>query len=169
MKIRFFLVLFFLILSQKYSFASSSYVLPYPGHMPGNKLYIVDQAIDKVQHFLSFGNISQFKQHLAVSDRYLVEAKTLFEYKQYKLAMTSLQKSDENFVKLYPLLKKSQKQGVNTEDKEKLLTEASVRHREVLIELLLKTPSEFTWEDERSQPVKLQIHKKINNSIKLHR
>ncbi len=168
MKIRLFLVLLFLILSQKNSFASSSYVLPYPGHMPGNKLYILDQAVDTVHNLFSFGNISQFKYRLSLSDRYLVEAKTLFEYKQYKLAMNALLKSDENFVKAYPFLKKAQKQGVNISEKEKLFQEASAKHRETLLELIPKVPREFFWEDENSKPLKLKIHEKIKNSIKLH-
>jgi hypothetical protein len=167
MKIRFFLALFFLILSQTHCFASSSYVLPYPGYMPGNKLYILDHGFDKIQNVLSFGSISQFKRSLALSDKNLVEAKTLFEYGQYKLAINALRESDLHYIKIYPLLKKAQKKGVDISEKEKLLKEASAKHKEILLELRTKVPSEFMWEDEESTPLKLEIHKKIIKSITL--
>ena len=72
------------------AFAQGDYVLPYPGAMPGNRLYTISKIVDYIQSWWSFGNLSQFTYQLSMADKKLVEAKTLFEYKQYLLASDGL-------------------------------------------------------------------------------
>src|SRR3989338_9208325 len=78
--------------------SAAEYILPYPSIMPGNRLYSLLQLKDAFMNFWYFGDMAKVKYNLALSDRYLIEAKTLFEYKQYKLATNSLKKSTEHYV-----------------------------------------------------------------------
>src|SRR3990167_5335496 len=91
-----FIVLFILVLTFRAPtvFAESSYVLPYPAAMPGSIWYEIDLLKEKAYQFLYFGDLSQFAYNLSEADKYLVEAKTLFEYKQYLLGYQALLKSD---------------------------------------------------------------------------
>jgi len=82
----------------------AEYVLPYPSAMPGNKLYRIMRIIDELKKPLYFGSITRYKYHLSLADKYLVEAKTLFEYKQYLLAVDALERSDREFQEATPLL-----------------------------------------------------------------
>src|SRR3990167_6873899 len=87
-------------------YAQSSYVLPYPGEMPGNKVYKLNLIKEKLEKYFYFGNFSQFNYNLKYADKYLVEAKTLFEYKQFLLGDSALKKSDSYFKNLKIILYK---------------------------------------------------------------
>lgn len=128
----------------------AEYVLPYPSFMPGNKMYRVSRIVDKLKEYWYFGNIAKSKYHLALSDKYLVEAKILFEYKQYLLAVDALQRSDDHFKKL-PLYIKNDLQ-------KQTIREASDVHVRVLDELSQILPDEFQWRPERDAPTLLPIH-----------
>ena len=102
------LLVFFLYLSTS-AYAGSTYVLPYPSQMPGNKFYTINQVIEKYLTFWYFGNFGKSYYYQRLSDKYLVQVKTLFEYKQYLLAYKSLLKSNQYFEKIYPYLLSAKK------------------------------------------------------------
>ena len=137
MKMLLFVSLLFIVRS-----VHAEYVLPYPSYMPGNKLYNLTRMIDKIENYWYFGPIAQTKYHLKLSDKYLVEAKTLFEYEQYLLAVDALSRSDSQFSAL---------------SASKIVREAAQKHREVLEALLSAVPSEFIWAPEKTAPTTLDI------------
>jgi hypothetical protein len=161
--------LFFIFTIVSPSLAVSTYVLPYPGIMPGNKLYQLNLIKDTLQGYLVFGDFAQFKYNLHQSDNYLVEAKTLFEYNQYPLAMRALVKSNEYFLKLSLNLSSAKKNGKNIKEKEKIFKDARLKHTEILEKLLLIAPESFIWQDERMPSVNLNIKRKIGNAIKIRK
>ena len=91
----------------------ADYVLPYPSYMPGNKLYKVGRVIDTHKRFWYFGSIAQTKYHLGLSDKYLVEAKTLFEYKQYMLGADALIRSNNEFNEIPHYIAKAKESGID--------------------------------------------------------
>lgn len=157
-----------IVLNVKPVFAQNSgYVLPYPGIMPGNKLYKLNTIIEELEKYFSFGDFSKFKYNLKQADKYLVEAKTLFEYGQYALAVQSLKKSDSYFNNLQPLLVMARKNNKDTSEKKVVLKLASQKHTELLTNLIKELPAEFTWQDEKKLPIRLLIRQELNNSIKV--
>src|SRR3989338_6901280 len=141
---RYYLILFLtflILLFPRNIFAESSYVLPYPSAMPGSIFYKLNLIQEELLRFWYFGDFGQFKYNLAQSDKYLVESKTLFDYKQYLLAYQALQKSDNYYKKIEPNLLSAKSNGKNTADKEKLLREAAEKHIEELEELKITLPS----------------------------
>lgn len=163
MKKLFFLVVLFLFIPN-YALAKS-YVLPYPSSMPGSIFYKFNLVRESVLKFWYFGNFGQFEYNLKESDKYLVEAKTLFEYDQFLLASKALQKSDEYFVKTLPFLISAQKEGKNINQDRELLKEASLKHTQVLSKLEKDTPSSFVWTPEKEKPTTLNIKSKLDDSI----
>ncbi|HUD05207.1 MAG TPA: hypothetical protein VMR59_04460 [Patescibacteria group bacterium] len=165
---RIFVILFLLItllFLTSTSYADSSYVLPYPSTMPGGiyyKLHLVEEALLKYWYFGDFG---QFNYNLKESDKYLVEAKTLFEYNQYLLGFSALEKSDAYFTNTLPNLLKAQNKGENILADSKLLSEAAQKHIEVLTKLKQEIPANFTWSPEKSLPTRLNLKASIDNSI----
>lgn len=146
-------------------FASSSYVLPYPSTMPGNFTYKIHLVWEKVMQYWYFGNFGQFDYNLKESDKYLVEAKTLFEYNQYLLGYSALQKSNQYFTNTLPNLLKAQQTGEDISQKRQLLHEAALKHIEVLQKMLTETPATFTWTPEKTSASNLDIHALINQGI----
>lgn len=148
-------------------FADSEYVLPYPSYMPGNFLYTPRLILSRLSQFVYFGDFGRFKYNLKEADHSLVEAKTLFEYKQYLLASFALKKSDYHFQSIYPSLIQAKKNKKDVSEKEKILKSATAKHMEVLEGLKLKLPEEFIWTPERGAATKINLSKMIGESIRI--
>lgn len=156
---------FFFFFSSSFSvFANSSYVLPYPSTMPGSFSYKIHQAVEKIEQYWYFGNFGQFTYNLEKSNKYLVEAKTLFEYRQYLLGYNALEKSNTYFKQIPRYLGKAEKEGKDISEKRALLVQAAKKHREVLEKMKKETPSRFIWVAEKSLPVALDIHPLLEKS-----
>jgi len=161
------LVLF--IFFSSVSFAQSDYVLPYPSSMPGSIFYKLNLIKEEILKYWYFGDFGQFHFNLKQSDKYLVEAKTLFEYKQYLLALLALQKSDKYFGKIYPNLLSAKNKGKKLAEKETIFKEAAKKHIEELTKLKSSVPSVFAWTPERELPTNLKLWESIDTSILLRR
>ena len=133
----------------------ASYVLPYPSYMPGNKLYRVSRVIDELKRYWYWGNRSSYRYYLSQSDKALVEAKTLFEYNQYLLAMAALKRSNSALQHIPNSLKGAE------------FTEAMNEHKKVIGKLLNQLPEEFIWRPEREKPQTLGIHEELNRALRL--
>ncbi len=170
MRTRFFFTLFLLfilyIICQPV-FAESSYVLPYPSSMPGSIFYKLDLVKETLMKYWYFGDFGQFNYDFKESDKYLVEAKVLFDYKQYLLAVKALRKSDGYFKKIKPNLDSALHDGKNVKDKEEILKEAAEKHIEELNKIKNSTPINFYWQSEKSEGTKLNLSGEILNSIKI--
>lgn len=149
------------------SYAESSYVLPYPSFMPGSPFYKLNLIKEEILKYWYFGNFGQFTYNLKQSDKYLVEAKTLFEYKQYLLGYQALKNSDNYFRQTLPYLLKAQAGGKEIIQKETILKEATLKHIEVLDLIKQQVPRQFVWRPEKSLPTTLNLHSEIEKSIKV--
>lgn len=149
------------------AFAESSYVLPYPSTMPGGIAYKLHGVWEELMKFWYFGTFGQLKYNLARADKYLVEAKTLFEYKQYLLGYQALKKSDSYFSKTLLLLKKAKVENKDIGQNRKILAEAALKHMEELAKLQKVVPQDFLWQPEKSAPTQLPLASSIQSSINL--
>lgn len=144
---------------------ASDYVLPYPSYMPGHKLYRIHQIWEKFQEYWHFGDLAKFKYHRQMADKYLVEAKTLFEYHQYYLATKALEKSSSHFQKTALFLSKAAEEGKDISQKKAILLSAAAKHREILEELSDDLPEEFFWQEEKKEGERLGIRKQLEKAI----
>lgn len=163
------MAIFFLLILPSPILAESSYVLPYPSFMPGNIFYKINFIQEKLDKYWYFGNFSKFTYNLKLADKYLIEAKTLFEYKQYLLANEALKKSDKYFIEVHLFLGKAKLEGKNTTEKEQILKEAAIKHGEILEQLKVQVPKEFLWEPEKEKSTPLFLWEEIDHSIEIRR
>lgn len=144
----------------------AAYTLPYPSYMPGNTLYKISRILDVVKNYWYFGSVAQIKYHLMLSDKYLVEAKTLFEYKQYSLALGALRRSTEQFEMLPQYVKKAIVENKDVTSIVSSLRESSGM-RIVLLQLMKDSlPEQFLWEEEKEAPRQLLLHSEIDDASK---
>ncbi|MDO8659086.1 MAG: hypothetical protein Q7K54_00625 [Candidatus Parcubacteria bacterium] len=163
-----FLLLFlFLIPLRDSVFAQSNYVLPYPSSMPGNWSYRMHLIYENVSKYWYFGDFGQFDYNLKMTDKYLVEAKTLLEYKQYLLGYKALEKSNYYFPITLLNLNKAKNNNKDIFQKKIILNQAALRHIETLEKMDADTPDVFNWQPEKEIPTKLDIKKIIKNAIKV--
>lgn len=144
---------------------ASSYVLPYPSAMPGSMSYKVHLAWEVLMKYWYFGSFGQFDYNLKQADKYLVEAKTLFEYQQYLLGDKALEKSNMYFSKTLPYLQQAKREGKDISEKRALLHEAVLKHKDVLETIQSATPATFIWSPEKSPASTLYIHAHIQQSL----
>lgn len=147
--------------------AHADYVLPYPSYMPGNKIYKITRIVDVLKRFWYFGNIAQVKYHLGLSDKYLVEAKTLMEYNQYLLGADALTRSDKEFSGIPMNLAGAKNEGVDITALKETIRDAADKHIQVLSGLLTQVPMQFTWKPEKASSTDLNLGSMIQSSLKL--
>jgi hypothetical protein len=140
-------------------------MLPYPSYMPGNKIYKVSRLIDAVNSWWYFGSISKIKYHLGLSDKYLVEAKTLFEYKQYLLGVDALSRSTSNFEKLPYYIESGRKEGKDMSRFRLLIEEALKKHVDILTKMKADSPTVMEWTPEKSISSTLLLHIELEKAI----
>jgi len=144
-----------------------TYMLPYPGLMPGHKLYRVREIFDYFNRFWAFGSFSQHKNELELADKKLVEARILFEYKQYPLAIKSLGQSNQHWRKAGNFLEQAKSEGKNISQKLANFEMAGEKHQEILVSLGKFLPEEFVWQPEKQVAQKLEIKKLLEEAIKI--
>lgn len=162
------LFVFFFISSPIFA-QSSEYVLPYPPQMPGSYTYKLRIIGEKIQKLWSFGSFSQFSYNLRLADKYLVQAKTLFEYKQYLLGYESLKESDAFFEDAVASLKNAKIEKKDISQKKNIFKSASLKHLEVLNTLQLILPEEINWVPEKTASTKLLLRNAIKNSLEIRK
>lgn len=166
---RFFFVIILFLLFPHISFAQSNYVLPYPSSMPGSLLYEIHLVYENFSKYWYFGDFGQFKYNLKMADKYLIESKILFEYKQYLLGYKALQKTDQYFINILPNLERAERNGKDTLQKRIIFKEASEKHIEILNKMQINSPDVFNWQPEKALPTMIDIKKTIGNSINLRK
>lgn len=147
--------------------AFSAYILPYPGFMPGNRIYRLKLVFDKVAQYWAFGSITRYKYELNIADKKLVEAKTLFEYDQYPLAIKAISDSNLHFRQAGNYLVQGQKEGKDITQIEILFKSAAQKHIEVLNKLEQNLPENFLWQAEKKQAIELNLKSVLEEAIKI--
>jgi hypothetical protein len=150
-------------------FAQSDYVLPYPSAMPGGLSYKIHLLYENGSKYWYFGDFGQFDYSLKMADKYLVEAKTLFEYKQYLLGYQALKKSDQYFPNSLLSLNKAKNNGKNISQKMEILREAVLKHVETLEKMETNVPGIFNWKPEKAQSTVLNIKDTIEKAINIRK
>jgi hypothetical protein len=137
--------------------------------MPGSIFYNLGLIREQIMKYWYYGDLGQFKYNLQLSDKYLIEAKTLFEYEQYLLAYRALLKSDSYFAKTNPSLLKAESHGKNIKEKKLILKEAAKKHIDIILEVKKRTPQSFTWQPENETSTRLELSQAFDSSIKVRK
>lgn len=143
----------------------ADYMLPYPAYMPGHKFYRLSRVIDELKTWWYWGSIASWKYHSHLSDKYLVEAKTLFEYRQYLYALDALKRSNKEFQTIPALIEKTEKEGKKADLLKAQTKEAATAHIKTLEKLISELPKEFLWTPEKDKSTNLQLSVLLNSAI----
>ncbi|MBI2442977.1 MAG: hypothetical protein HYV40_03680 [Candidatus Levybacteria bacterium] len=152
-----------------FSFATSSYILPYPSAMPGSKTYPLHRMLEKVLRYWYFGDYGGFAYNRQLSDKYLVEAKTLFEYKQYVLALKALSTSNYYFRQMSSSFTHTPSDKNGRDEKVALMKKAAEKHLEELRRLKANLPKDFRWQDENAQVTELHISRELDYTLNMRK
>lgn len=127
------------------------------------------RLFDEAKRYWYWGNIASYRYLLGQSDKALVEAKTLFAYGQYLLALAALDRSNGYIQKIPDVLWKARQEGKEISKYEREYREAKAYHTEVLEALMKEVPEEFTWQPQRGPSTVLPIREEILKAIQLRK
>jgi len=133
--------------------------------MPGNKLYRISRLSDDLKRFWYWGTIGSLKYHMALTDKYLVEAKTLFEYKQYPYAIDALGRSDKHFLDVIQARRRVKSENKEISSLRELAQSQQDGHVTVLMNLMRNLPKEYLWQPEKESSQLFNIEKIFSRSI----
>lgn len=119
------------------------YFLPYPGILPDHPLYFLKVFRDRVLDFLIRDPVKKIEFHLLMADKRLNMGIFLIDKGKPSLAETTVSKGEKYLLRAVEGVKKAEEKGREVDPG--LLDElkkATLKHGEVILELLEKAPDE---------------------------
>lgn len=113
------------------------YQLPYPGILPDSPLYIFKTARDRIVAFLISDPLKKAEFDLLQGNKRLNAGAILFKKGQDKeeLAQSTISKGENYFESSIQNLQLAKKQGMNTDEMQKKLSLAVLKHKQVIEDL----------------------------------
>lgn len=126
---------------------SVKYDLPYPGILPDHPLYFLKMIRDRIVSFLISDPLKKADFDLLQADKRLNSGIYLLNKnkdKNEKLAHSTISKGENYFEEAIQNVRQAQKQGLDTKDILRRLSDASKKHQEVLQSLGNKASQDLT-------------------------
>ena len=132
---------------EKVKGASSSaeiyYYFPYPGKiLPDSPLWFLKALRDKIWLGITANIEKKAELNLLFADKRLISSRMLFERDKPELALTTLTKAEKYLEESANLEEESRKEGGDTSNLLLRLANASLKHTEVIYEILEIAPSD---------------------------
>lgn len=119
------------------------YDLPYQGRIvPDSPLWPLKALRDKIWLFVTSNSSRKAELSLLFADKRLASAKILFQNDKPEIAFTTLSKAEKYLEESLLQENKNRKKGMNTSDFLKRLALASLKHYEVMDEIVLIAPED---------------------------
>lgn len=133
-----------------------NYILPKPGSvLPDNLLWPVKAMRDKTWSVLTTSTTKRAELHLLFADKRLVASRILLEKGNYDLAVATLTKAEKHLEEASTTEMKARSKGLDTSKLLVTLANASLKHREVIEEMIPLFP-----EGARSAVIKVEDYPK---------
>lgn len=117
-----------------------AYVLPYPGLLPGNPLYYLKVARDKIIDFFITDPDRKAKFYLLQADKHLEGGILLWNQKRYEDSELMISKGENYLDMSLGKTLVAKEAGENTDEILMNLTLSSMKHQEVIKDLAEKAP-----------------------------
>lgn len=128
------------------------YKLPYPGKvLPDHPLWPIKVVRDRLWLFVTTTPTRKIELDILFADKRLVSAKMLFEKDKPDVAFSTLTKAEKYLERAGDLEEEKRRAGEDTTQVLDQLAKSSLKHREVIEEILLIAP-----EDARPEVIKIE-------------
>ena len=116
--------------------------LPDPGTLPDSAFYFLKSWKESIQTFFTFGAENKAKQFLHLAEVRLAEYQKMIEKGKTEIAKKTLDKYEKQLNNALTKAEEAKEKGKDVEKLATSISEATLRHQEVLIEVLNKVPEE---------------------------
>jgi len=142
------------------------YLLPYPGRiLPDSPLWPLKAVRDKLWHFFTFDTQKEAELSVLCSDKRLGMSKILFERGKPELAYSTLTKGEKYLEMALEHERKAREKGGDTVELLQKIANASLRHRQVIDEILNLAPEDAKPAIINIQNYSKQIYKEVSDVL----
>jgi len=142
------------------------YALPYPGRIsPDSPLWPLKAFRDKVWLLLTTNPSRKGELQLLYADKRLVMSKALFEKDKSEIAFATLTKAEKYLEEACSIEEKNRQTGIDTYEFLTTLSKASLKHRQVIEEILLIAPEDARPGIRRTQDYSRETYSKTKNAL----
>lgn len=115
-----------------------NYYLAYPGILPDHPLYSLKMIRDRISLALTTDEVKKAEKMLLYADKRLGAAKVLIEGNKADLGLTTLTKAEKYLEQAAGQVQNAKKSGKETGTIQESLKTASLKHKEVIEDLVLR-------------------------------
>lgn len=127
---------------QSIEFKEIDYYLPYPGILPDHPFYWLKMTRDKITLFFTRKPIVRYERLLLYADKRIGAAEALIKGGKTELGITTADKAEKYLEEAISQLSILAKEGKATPEMQTIISKAALKHEEVLLSLLEKTPDQ---------------------------
>lgn len=116
--------------------------LPDPGMLPSNPFYFIKGWSEAIGTFLTFDEVNKVERFLNLSETRLAEANALLEENEVDLADEAIERYQVQLNQALAQAEQARMSGLDTDDVLAKVSEATLRHQEVLADVYNKVPDQ---------------------------
>jgi hypothetical protein len=142
------------------------YVLPYPGRItPDSPLWPIKAFRDRLWLMLTSNPERKAELKLLFADKRLAMSKALFERDKSEIAFSTLTKAEKYLEEACAIEEESRQKGVDTSEFLITLSKASLKHRQIIDEILMIAPEDARPGIGRVQDYPKEAYNKTRNAL----
>lgn len=151
---------------QENKVAEVDYVLPYPGRIsPDSPFWPIKAFRDRLWFLLTSNPGRKAELKLLFADKRIAMSKTLFEKDKSEIAFSTLTKAEKYLEEACAIEQENRQKGMDTSEFLTTLSKASLKHRQVIEEILTIAPEDARPEISRVQDYSKETYNKARNAL----
>ncbi len=139
--------------------------LPDPGILPDHPLYFLKNWGESIGTFFTFGDINEAERYLFLAERRIAEAKSLIDKGKPEITERALERHREQLNRAIGKAEEAKQKGINADDILAKISQATLRHQAVLIEIYEKVPEQARPAIERAMEQSMKGHEESLEAI----
>lgn len=151
---------------QENTVAEIDYVLPYPGRIsPDSPFWPIKAFRDRLWFLLTSNPGRKAELKLLFADKRIAMSKALFEKDKSEIAFSTLTKAEKYLEEACAIEQENRQRGMDTSEFLTILSKASLKHRQVIEEILTIAPEDARPEISRVQDYSKETYNRARNAL----
>lgn len=139
--------------------------LPDPGMLPDHPLYFIKNWGEKIGTFFVFGDIAKADRYLFLAEIRIAEAKALAEKGKPEITERALERHEEQLNRALGKAEQAKQKGLDADEVLAKISEATLRHQDVLYGVYLEVPEQAQPAIERAMAVSMRGHEEAYKAL----
>ncbi len=139
--------------------------LPEPGMLPDSPFYFLKSWSEGIGTLFTFGEVKKAERFLDLSERRLSEAKALVEKDSMEYATKAIERYEEQLERALQRAERGKEKGKGTDEVLERISEATLKHQGVLVDVYEKVPEEAREGIKRAMENSMRGHEEALRAV----